>query len=491
MNTIASTNGKINDSFIIERQCRRRLSPVVIRDLILLIEAALVACDLLLVHVAYYLVVLDASPAEAWYGFMAATMGLSFLAFKRADRNASPAFASSFRHSFLGSLRATLAAAAVLLVVLFLMRAQLEVSRGWFVLGLAATLGVTGVFDALVSYQLLQWRSSAASNPMVQRVAMVGDVDMCRDVMDSLSPDASKSLELVGFYPAKRGSAVAGGPAAGDFEDLIELIKQRQVDEVLIVLPDDAEASMTQAIEQLVAYPVDINLCLGRLGRAVANVACCGNSYGLLLLPLVRHPISHWGGVAKRVLDIVLSALGLIVLAPLLLLVALAIRLDSPGPILFRQLRQGYSQEVFEIWKFRTMYCDTDPPSGRFSQAKRNDRRVTRVGQLLRRTSFDELPQLVNVLRGDMSLVGPRPHPLPLNDRFMSETAFYPARHRVLPGITGLAQINGYRGETDTEEKIIGRLRHDLHYIRNWSLWLDFKILFLTIIYGFVHRNAY
>jgi putative colanic acid biosynthesis UDP-glucose lipid carrier transferase len=169
-------------------------------------------------------------------------------------------------------------------------------------------------------------------------------------------------------------------------------------------------------------------------------------------------------------------------------LIALAIRLDSPGPALFRQQRQGFDGTVFELLKFRTMRHDPDAP---FVQARAGDRRATRLGRWLRRASLDELPQLINVLRGEMSLVGPRPHPVVLNAAFMQRIRRYAARHRVKPGITGLAQVNGWRGETDTEEKMAGRACNDLYYIENWSLMLDLEIMVRTLLTGFGRKHAY
>jgi putative colanic acid biosynthesis UDP-glucose lipid carrier transferase len=187
-------------------------------------------------------------------------------------------------------------------------------------------------------------------------------------------------------------------------------------------------------------------------------------------------------------MDISLSAILLVLLAPLLAAIALAIRRDSPGPALFRQPRHGFNHDVFELLKFRTMRHDPGAP---FVQACADDERVTAVGRRLRRTSLDELPQLINVLRGEMSLVGPRPHQVALNAAFMQHIQRYATRHRVKPGITGLAQVYGWRGATDTEDKMAGRISHDLYYIENWSLMLDLKILALTVLTGFARKNAY
>ncbi len=204
-------------------------------------------------------------------------------------------------------------------------------------------------------------------------------------------------------------------------------------------------------------------------------------------------PIGGWRGGVKRTIDIVFALLTLVILSIPMVLVAAAIRLDSPGPILFRQRRVGFANVGFEIWKFRTMHCDASEP-GRLMQATRHDKRVTRVGAWLRRSSLDEVPQLLNVLRGDMSLVGPRPHAPGTcagGKPFELITPHYMARHRVKPGLTGLAQIRGWRGETESEEKLLRRLDADLEYIGNWSLWLDVVILARTCVPAAAMRNAY
>jgi polysaccharide biosynthesis protein PslA len=204
-------------------------------------------------------------------------------------------------------------------------------------------------------------------------------------------------------------------------------------------------------------------------------------------------PIEGWRGDMKRACDIVFALLGLVVLSIPMLLIALAIRLDSPGPALFRQRRIGFANVGFEMWKFRTMYRHASEP-GRLKQATWNDKRVTRVGAILRRASLDELPQLFNVLRGDMSLIGPRPHAWGTcagGKPFEMVTPYYAARHRVRPGMTGLAQIRGWRGETETEAKLLRRVESDLEYIDNWSLRLDFVILARTVVPVLAGHNAY
>ena len=206
-----------------------------------------------------------------------------------------------------------------------------------------------------------------------------------------------------------------------------------------------------------------------------------------------HRPISGWRCSAKRLMDVVVALLVLVVFSPIMLVCILVIRLDSPGPALFRQRRVGLANADFEMLKFRTMH-HCAPDQGRLSQTRRRDPRVTRVGGILRRASLDELPQLFNVLRGEMSMVGPRPHAPGTcagGKPFELVTPHYAARHRVLPGMTGLAQIRGLRGETDTEDKLLRRLESDLEYVDNWSLWLDVVILARTAMSGPAMPNAY
>lgn len=209
---------------------------------------------------------------------------------------------------------------------------------------------------------------------------------------------------------------------------------------------------------------------------------------------LADRPIKHWGSVVKNLEDQLLAVLITLLLAPLLLLVAVAIKLDSPGPVLFKQRRHGLDNREFLIWKFRTMYWEASMPQLDLQQTARFDRRVTRLGRFLRTSSIDELPQLFNVLRGEMSLVGPRPHAVDMRtENLLGQqiTSRYPQRHRVKPGMTGWSQVNGARGATDTVAQLLQRVELDLHYIEHWTLWLDIKILFMTTREVMRATNAY
>jgi len=202
-------------------------------------------------------------------------------------------------------------------------------------------------------------------------------------------------------------------------------------------------------------------------------------------------PLSDFDLAVKRGMDICIAALGLLVVSPLLLIVLLGIKFESRGPFLFRQNRHGYNNEIIPIMKFRTMTVVEDgETSATFAQAKANDPRLTRLGRVLRRTNIDELPQLFNVLKGEMSIVGPRPHPIALNMKFRDCMVRFSRRHNVKPGLTGWAQVHGLRGETDTLEKMRLRVEHDLYYIENWSLMLDIKIILMTLFSKSSYQNA-
>ncbi len=211
---------------------------------------------------------------------------------------------------------------------------------------------------------------------------------------------------------------------------------------------------------------------------------------GIPVINLSASPMEGWNRVIKEIEDRLLALLILIAISPIMLAIAIGVKLSSPGPCLFRQLRHGWDGRSIEVWKFRTMTLHSEE-RGSVTQATRIDNRVTKFGAFLRRTSLDELPQFMNVLQGRMSIVGPRPHAIEHNEQYKEVIDKYMLRHKVKPGITGWAQINGHRGETDTVEKMEKRVEYDLYYIENWSLWFDLKIIFLTFFKGFVHKNAY
>jgi Undecaprenyl-phosphate glucose phosphotransferase len=304
------------------------------------------------------------------------------------------------------------------------------------------------------------------------------------------------TIDLVGFFddrlPERLPEREVLLPLYGNLGDLIANIRRGLIDQVIVALPWSAEKRLQEVVAELAITPVRIRLApdLATFAFSQRPVVLRGD---LPVMTLFERPISGVDQIIKRVEDVVLTVLGMIVIVPLFALVALAIKLDSPGPVFFRQDREGFNNQRFRIWKFRSMRADRCEADG-ITQARKDDDRITRVGRVLRRTSIDELPQLFNVLAGEMSLVGPRPHApsTKAGDRVFSEVVdHYAARHKVKPGMTGWAQVHGWRGETDTEEKLLKRLEHDLYYIENWSVLLDLYILARTVLTLVFQKTAY
>jgi Undecaprenyl-phosphate glucose phosphotransferase len=352
----------------------------------------------------------------------------------------------------------------------------------WFVVG-------CGLLAALHRAVARRLRESAAIKEFCARhVAIVcGHERTCARFLDLLRAQQDADIRLVGVFHDASDRRSARASSARTVDDLLAYARERRLDEIFLALPWHAERRISTLVERLAHLPVDLKLCPDGVGYVQAMVMT-ERLAGVPVATIRRQPIRDWGRIAKRAMDLGVSAPLLILLALPMAVTALAIRLESPGPALFRQRRLGFNQGEFEMLKFRTMRHDPRAP---LVQARPDDERVTRIGRWLRRTSLDELPQLINVLRGEMSLVGPRPHAVALNAAFMRRIQQYATRYRVKPGITGLAQVYGWRGATDTEEKMAGRVSHDLYYIENWSLMLDLKILALTIVTGFAHKNAY
>jgi Undecaprenyl-phosphate glucose phosphotransferase len=292
---------------------------------------------------------------------------------------------------------------------------------------------------------------------------------------------------------ARSPTTLEGFAKLGNVDDLVEFARLTRIDLAVFALPISAEQRILGMLRKLWVLPIDV-----RLAAHANRIRFRPRSYSYLgaapMLDVFDKPLGDRDVLIKLILDKAIGALALVALSPVLLLTAIAIRLDSKGPILFKQKRYGFNNELVEVYKFRSMYVDKlDATASRL--VTRDDPRVTRVGRFIRRTSIDELPQLFNVVfKGDLSLVGPRPHAIHAKaaDRQYDEVVEgYFARHRVKPGITGWAQVHGWRGETDTQEKIQARVDHDLFYIENWSLWLDLYILFVTPISLLKTTNAY
>lgn len=390
-------------------------------------------------------------------------------------------------------LMAWAAAAMFLIAMGFLLKVSQDVSRAWsiswFVTGGAALLGTRIVTTMWV-------RRLKQRGTFNERVAIFGAGPQGVRFAEYVQSHDRLTITLVGIFDDRRPDRLpdeaAGVPVLGNLTTLIGMIRDGLIDQVVVALPWAAERRLQDVMARLVLTPVKVRLAPDLVSFTFAQrpVVILGD---VPVMTLFERPISGLSGIAKAIEDKLLTVLILIVAAPVMLLAALAIKLDSPGPILFRQPREGFNNGTFRCFKFRTMYHGQLEYKN-ITQASRDDPRVTRVGRFLRRTSIDELPQLFNVLLGDMSLVGPRPHAASTRagGRLFSDVVqSYAARHKVKPGITGWAQVCGWRGETDTEEKLVKRFEHDLYYIENWSIWLDLYILVRTVGAVLLPRNAF
>jgi Undecaprenyl-phosphate glucose phosphotransferase len=354
-----------------------------------------------------------------------------------------------------------------------------------------ATLAIAG--ERLLGYGLLnRWQ---AAGHLSAKVVVFGADTIGQRLVKVVREEYADKVDIVGIFDdrAQRTPAqIQGVPVEGGIDALLDFVKSAPlVDKVLIALPMSAEGRILELLTKLRSVAVDVALVPDFVGMRLERQFVRDGEPPLLRV--LRKPQSELDWFLKRSFDFITSLALLVALSPLLALTALAIRLDSPGPILFRQPRLGLNNEEFNVLKFRSMYVEQSDVAAR-EQTKRNDARVTRVGIWLRRLSIDELPQLFNVLAGDMSLVGPRPHALGMQvkDRLCDEIVReYAVRHRMRPGITGWAQVRGLRGAVDEPALLEARVNHDLYYIDNWSFFFDLRILMMTVIELIRPRNAF
>jgi len=383
---------------------------------------------------------------------------------------------------------------AALIALVFFGRLENVISRiwllAWYVMGFsgiaAARFGLAAAVERL-----------AASGQFQKRVVVVGGGELARDLIRDLSKADPAEVKLIGVFDDRNDDrsplTLEGFDKLGNVDDLVEFARTTRVDLAVFSLPISAEQRILQMLRKLWVLPIDV-----RLAAHANRIRFRPRSYSYVgatpMLDVFDKPLGDRDVLVKMALDKIIGVSALVLLSPVLLLTALAVRLESRGPVLFKQKRYGFNNELVEVYKFRSMYVEQlDPTAAKL--VTRGDPRVTRVGRFIRRTSIDELPQLFNVVfKGNLSLVGPRPHAVHAKaaDRKYDDVVDgYFARHRVKPGITGWAQVNGWRGETDTPEKIQGRVDHDLYYIENWSVWLDLYILAMTPLSLAKGKNAY
>jgi len=386
-----------------------------------------------------------------------------------------------------------LTSALFMMTLGFMLKASDAVTRSWAAGWFAGGGLVLMLSRAATTAWVRRLKNRGTFN---QRVAIFGAGPQGVRFADYVQSHDRLTITLVGFFDDRRDGRVPGAasnvPVLGNLSTLVAMIRDGRIDQVVVALPWSAEERLQQVVGRLALTPVKIRLApdLASFVFARRPIVVLGD---IPMLTLFERPISGIDAAIKLFEDKLLTSIILFFAWPVLLLIAVVIKLDSPGPVFFRQPREGFNNRPFRVFKFRTMHHHQSQWNG-IKQASRDDPRVTRVGRILRRTSLDELPQLFNVMNGDMSLVGPRPHAASTRagGRLFSDVvASYAARHKVKPGITGWAQVCGWRGETDTEEKLVKRLEHDLHYIENWSLGFDFYILFRTIGSVLLPKNAF
>jgi Undecaprenyl-phosphate glucose phosphotransferase len=453
-------------------------SPIVVAGVVRMIEFGLIV----VIGFAVYGIYVVPVNGLAWHYPVAITgvAALSILAFQTADIYQVQAFRSR-ASQYIRLASAWSIVFLLLSAVSFFGKLQDMVSRVWlaafYIIGMVTLIGFRTVLCGILRHWTREGR-------LARRTVVVGGGEQGEALVRQFKDQLDSDIRIIGLFDDRNDDRSPSGEQRklGTVDDLVEFGRRTRLDLVIFSLPISAEARLLQMLKKLWVLPVDIRLAahINKLKFRPRSYSYLGN---VPVLDVFDRPIADWDVVMKWLFDKIVGGVALLLVAPLMAIIALAIKLDSRGPVLFKQKRYGFNNELIEVYKFRSMYADkTDATASKL--VTRNDPRVTPLGRFLRKASLDELPQLFNVVfKGNLSLVGPRPHAVnaQAEERLYDEAVDgYFARHRVKPGITGWAQINGWRGETDTSEKIQNRVEHDLYYIENWSLLFDLYIVART-----------
>jgi Undecaprenyl-phosphate glucose phosphotransferase len=384
-------------------------------------------------------------------------------------------------------------AMALVLGVVFFTKLGIEFSRVWLAMWYAASILTLGTGRIMLARNARQW---AQEGRLYRRAVVYGTNDVAADVVAKLRSSGACDVRITGLFDDRDNGrdrpAISGLNLLGGIDALIQHCREELTDIVIVALPVAGEHRFNDVVSKLSVLPAEIKMP-AHATRIRFSPRMYSHIGPVAMIDLFDKPITDWGRVSKWLFDTVIASVAIVLLAPVMLWVAFCIKRESRGPVFFKQKRYGFNNELIEVYKFRSMYSDMCDARAHKLVTK-DDPRVTPFGRFIRKTSLDELPQLFNVVKGDLSLVGPRPHALSakaggqLYDEIVEG---YFARHKVKPGITGWAQINGWRGETDTEEKIQKRVEHDLYYIENWSVFLDLYILLKTPLTLISNKNAY
>jgi len=397
---------------------------------------------------------------------------------------------SSFQRESMLILQAWLLTMLVVLVVAFLSKFSGPFFRrvviGWLASGFISLL----LWRYLVRFFLKALRRRGMN---VRSVLIVGAGDLGRNLAKTIQENDWMGLNILGFYDDFKpvGHKPLTGleaPVIGNLDELTSDVRKNHVDLVYVALPMRAETRLKEVLQELADTTSSVYIVADIFTFELLNARLVDMG-GIPTISVYEGPFYGINDWIKRVEDLVVGFLITLMISPILIFIAIGVKLSSPGNVIFKQRRYGFNGEEIFVWKFRSMTVSEDGPN--IPQAQKNDPRVTKFGEFLRRTSLDELPQFINVLQGRMSIVGPRPHAVAHNEYYRKLIPGYMLRHKVKPGITGWAQVNGWRGETDTLEKMQKRVEFDLAYIRDWSFWMDMRIIFMTIFKGFGGKNAY
>jgi Undecaprenyl-phosphate glucose phosphotransferase len=471
-----------------KRRWHNLLSPEFIEKAVLAADVILILAASLIYSIGYSLIAPVAFAHVGAFVGVGMIVAVNFTAIMTARQNYHLEKLAAFSRQAKDTIIVWTSVYAMLAVVGFTMKISSDFSRGSAILFFAGGL-VTILLWRFLTASLIS-QSLAKGSFAKKKIIVITEQDQ------HVGSRALSELRRYGYYPAKtcelsRAEIASSNITASlrsKLEDVIQAGRDEQIEDIYILIDWRHHRVIQWVLHALAALPPSVHLVPDAniaqfLNYPITNIG------GTWTAVLRRAPLSRTERAAKRFFDISLAAAGILTLLPLMLVTALLIKLDSRGPILFQQRRNGFNGQTFDIFKFRTMRCLDDGPV--VPQATRNDPRVTRIGRWLRRSSIDELPQLFNVIRGDMSLVGPRPHATSHNSEYETLIANYAYRHHVKPGLTGWAQVKGYRGETRRIEQMERRVEHDLWYINNWSPLLDLRIILQTIVVTLRQTRAY
>jgi Undecaprenyl-phosphate glucose phosphotransferase len=385
------------------------------------------------------------------------------------------------------------AAFAALIAAIYIFSLEAAIPRAFVMSWFGVSLAFMALARFVTALLLKHW---SAAGRLIRKAVVVGGGRASEELIKQLRRSKLANIKVCGVFD-DRAKDRSPEPMdryrlLGTFAEMEEFCRQEEIDLIIVTLPQSAEDRILQLMRQLWVLPIDV-----RVSAHQSKLRLRPRAYSYIgdipFLAVFDKPLSDWGWVVKEVEDRVIAIFALILLSPVMLAVAIAVKYTSKGPVFFKQKRHGFNNQLIDVYKFRSMYTDMCDANA-VNQVTKGDPRVTPVGRFIRKSSLDELPQLFNVLKGELSLVGPRPHATACKagERLYNDVVDgYYARHRMKPGITGLAQINGWRGETDTEEKLQRRVEYDIQYIDQWSVWMDLYILAMTPVSLLNTKNAY